>query len=122
MRVASDMRGRPLLQARFWLLLSCCTPHPARNILTKERALGLKRLTCVDSQPTSREIAHELGSRGRNWKQFTGKVKEQWGNLTDDDLTQIDGNREQLEGKIQARYGRAKDQVKKEVDDWLSRS
>jgi uncharacterized protein YjbJ (UPF0337 family) len=57
-----------------------------------------------------------------NWKQFSGKVKEKWGQLTDDDLTQIDGNREQLEGKIQARYGYAKDQVKKEVDDWLSRS
>jgi uncharacterized protein YjbJ (UPF0337 family) len=57
-----------------------------------------------------------------NWKQFTGKVKEQWGQLTDDDLTQINGNREQLEGKIQARYGYAKDQVKKDVDDWLNRS
>ena len=56
-----------------------------------------------------------------NWKQFTGKVKEQWGNLTDDDLTQINGNREQLEGKIQARYGYAKDKVKQEVDDWCNR-
>jgi uncharacterized protein YjbJ (UPF0337 family) len=56
-----------------------------------------------------------------NWKQFSGKVKEQWGKLTDDDITQINGNREQLEGKIQARYGYAKDQVKKEVDDWLGR-
>ena len=57
-----------------------------------------------------------------NWKQFSGKVKEKWGQLTDDDLAQINGNREQLEGKIQARYGYAKDQVKKEVDDWLSLS
>jgi uncharacterized protein YjbJ (UPF0337 family) len=57
-----------------------------------------------------------------NWKQFTGKVKEQWGKLTDDDVTQINGNREQLEGKIQERYGYAKDQVKKDVDDWLNRS
>jgi uncharacterized protein YjbJ (UPF0337 family) len=56
-----------------------------------------------------------------NWKQLTGKVKEQWGKLTDDDITQINGNREQLEGKIQARYGSAKDQVKKDVDDWISR-
>ena len=55
-----------------------------------------------------------------NWKQFSGKVKEKWGQLTDDDLTQIDGNREQLEGKIQARYGQAKDQVKKDVDTWLN--
>ena len=55
-----------------------------------------------------------------NWKQFSGKVKEKWGQLTDDDLTQINGNREQLEGKIQARYGHAKDQVKKDVDSWLN--
>lgn len=55
-----------------------------------------------------------------NWKQFSGKVKEKWGQLTDDDLTQINGNREQLEGKIQARYGTAKDQVKKDVDNWVN--
>ena len=36
-----------------------------------------------------------------DWKQFSGKVKTQWGKLTDDELTQINGNREQLEGKIQ---------------------
>jgi len=55
-----------------------------------------------------------------NWKQFSGKVKEKWGQLTDDDLAQINGNRDQLEGKIQARYGQAKDQVKKDVDNWLN--
>lgn len=40
-----------------------------------------------------------------NWKQMKGKVKEQWGKLTDDDLDVINGKREQLEGKIQERYG-----------------
>ena len=53
-----------------------------------------------------------------NWKQLKGKVKEQWGKLTDDDLTAINGRRDQLEGKIQERYGLAKDQVKKDIDDW----
>jgi uncharacterized protein YjbJ (UPF0337 family) len=47
-------------------------------------------------------------------------VKEKWGQLTDDDLNQIDGKREQLEGRIQQRYGQAKDMVRKDVDDWLS--
>lgn len=55
-----------------------------------------------------------------NWKQFTGKVKEQWGQLTDDDLKVINGRRDQLEGKLQERYGYNKDQIRKEVDDWLS--
>jgi uncharacterized protein YjbJ (UPF0337 family) len=53
-----------------------------------------------------------------NWKQFVGKVKEKWGKLTDDDIAAINGKREQLEGKIQERYGLGKDVVKKEVDDW----
>ena len=50
-----------------------------------------------------------------NWKQMKGKVKEKWGNLTDDDLTAVNGKRDQLEG-----YGLAKDQVKKDVDDWYN--
>jgi len=54
-----------------------------------------------------------------NWKQFTGRIREKWGKLTDDDLTAINGRRDQLEGKLQERYGYAKDQVRKDVDDWL---
>ncbi|QTL02363.1 CsbD family protein [Aquabacter sp. L1I39] len=53
-----------------------------------------------------------------NWKQFSGSVKTQWGKLTDDDMAQINGNREKLEGKLQERYGLAKDQVKEQVDTW----
>ena len=56
-----------------------------------------------------------------NWKQTKGKIKEQWGKLTEDDLDVVDGKRDQLEGKIQERYGLAKDQVRKEVDSWLER-
>lgn len=55
-----------------------------------------------------------------NWKQFAGHVKGQWGNLTDDDIKQIDGSREKLEGKLQARYGYAKEQIAKDVDRWLA--
>ncbi len=50
-----------------------------------------------------------------------GKIKEQWGKLTDDDLDQIAGKRDQLEGKIQERYGIEKDRVKTDVDDWYGR-
>ena len=56
-----------------------------------------------------------------NWKQFAGQVKAKWGQLTDDDITQINGKREQLEGKIHERYGKGKDQVKKDVDEFLNR-
>jgi uncharacterized protein YjbJ (UPF0337 family) len=55
-----------------------------------------------------------------NWKEVKGKVKEKWAKLTDDDLAAINGQREQLEGRLQKRYGNAKDQAKKDVDTWFS--
>lgn len=55
-----------------------------------------------------------------NWKQFKGKVQQQWGNLTDDDLDKIEGRREELAGLIQERYGKTKDEAGKAVDDWLT--
>jgi uncharacterized protein YjbJ (UPF0337 family) len=54
-----------------------------------------------------------------NWKQFKGKIKEKWGELTDDDIDRMEGSREQFEGKIQEKYGIGKDQAKRNVDDWL---
>jgi uncharacterized protein YjbJ (UPF0337 family) len=54
------------------------------------------------------------------WMQLKGKVREQWGKLTDDDLDVVAGKRDQLEGKIQERYGIAKDQVRKDVDTWVN--
>jgi uncharacterized protein YjbJ (UPF0337 family) len=51
-----------------------------------------------------------------NWKQFKGKVKEQWGKLTDDDIDVIAGKRDQLVGKIQQQYGITKDEAEKQVD------
>lgn len=53
-----------------------------------------------------------------NWKQMTGKVKEQWGKLTDDDMTVINGKRDQLVGKIQERHGILKDAAEKQVAQW----
>ena len=56
------------------------------------------------------------------WKQMTGSAKERWGKLTDDELTQIDGQRDQLVGKIQEKYGIAKDEAEKQVDEWSNAS
>ena len=53
-----------------------------------------------------------------NWKQVRGNVKRHWGKLTDLDLTAIGGRREELEGKIQERYGYTKDRVRKEIAEW----
>lgn len=53
------------------------------------------------------------------WKQMKGSVKQWWGDLTDDDLDQIDGQREKLEGKLQERYGWTKEQAREEVNQRL---
>lgn len=53
------------------------------------------------------------------WKQLRGSVKEQWGKLTDDDLEQIAGMRDQFVGKLQERYGIAREEAQKKADDWL---
>jgi uncharacterized protein YjbJ (UPF0337 family) len=52
------------------------------------------------------------------WKQFRGKVKEQWGKLTNDDLDVISGKSDQLAGRIQERYGIAKDEAQRQVKNW----
>lgn len=53
-----------------------------------------------------------------NWHQITGKIKQQWGDLRDDDLTIADGNREYLAGKVQERYGVTKDVAEQQVRDF----
>ena len=57
-----------------------------------------------------------------NWKQFKGKIKEQWGKLTDDDLDVIAGKRDQLLGRIQERHGITKDEAEKQVKEWQQRN
>jgi uncharacterized protein YjbJ (UPF0337 family) len=55
-----------------------------------------------------------------NWKEFKGKAQAKWGKLTNDDLDVVEGNRQQLIGRLQQRYGYAKDKAEQEVDSWLS--
>jgi uncharacterized protein YjbJ (UPF0337 family) len=52
------------------------------------------------------------------WKELKGAAKERWGRLTDDDLDVIAGQADQLIGRLQQRYGIARDEAQKQVDDW----
>ena len=55
-----------------------------------------------------------------NWNEFKGRVQQQWAKLTNDDLAQVNGKRTELCGRLQQRYGYAKDQAEREIDTWLT--
>ena len=57
-----------------------------------------------------------------NWKQVVGKARAQWGKLTDDDFNIVAGRREQLAGKIQERYGVAKEDADKQISEWVRKA
>jgi uncharacterized protein YjbJ (UPF0337 family) len=84
-------------------------------------ALQIRRSSLV------RTILLEIRSRLMNWdtiqgkwKQYKGQVKETWGDLTDDDLTEVEGKRDRLVGAIQERYGVARDEAERQVQDFES--
>ena len=56
-----------------------------------------------------------------DWKEFTGMVKERWGKLTDEDLTTFGGKSDQLAGLLQKKYGYAKDQAVREIDEFADK-
>ena len=58
----------------------------------------------------------------RHWTELKGRVKEKWGRLTNDDIDVIEGQRDQLVGAIQKRYGRAVEDVEREIDAFLDES
>lgn len=53
-----------------------------------------------------------------DWKQFKGKIREKWGEFTDDELDQVQGRREQFEGLLQKKMGYAKDEAKRQIDEF----
>ena len=53
-----------------------------------------------------------------DWKQLSGKAKAKWGKLTDNDLTVVAGKRDQLAGLLQEKYGYAKEQAEKELEEF----
>ena len=54
-----------------------------------------------------------------SWTEFKGKVKQRWGELSDDDVAHISGRRDELIGRLQARYGYGRDRARQEIDRWL---
>jgi uncharacterized protein YjbJ (UPF0337 family) len=68
-------------------------------------------------QPTQETSGMNTDQLKGNWKQFVGKAKEKWGRLTDDDWKVVEGKRDQLAGRIQERYGVAREEAERQVED-----
>lgn len=54
------------------------------------------------------------------WEQFKGGAKEQWGKLTEDDMTEIAGKRDKLVGKLQEKYGWGKEKAEEEANSFFN--
>ena len=84
-----------------------------------DRAVRYQRRPNHSDQRKKEDAVNWEQTKGR-WNQMKGAVKKQWGKLTDDDLAVIAGQRDQLVGKIQERYGIAKEEADKQVKTWES--
>ncbi len=92
-------------------------------ILAACAAVGIGTLPMMvysqaDAQTTQSDTKSMWEKIKGSWNQTKGAVKEQWGKLTDDDLLEIEGRRDQLVGKIQTRYGITREQAEAQVSTW----
>jgi uncharacterized protein YjbJ (UPF0337 family) len=106
------------------LIARCTGPRPFDGACGFLRSLDGVAISswcahCGDQIKRKAESVMDWNRIEGNWKQFKGRAKEKWGRLTDDDLDVINGRQDQLEGKIQERYGIAKDQAKSDVAAWF---
>jgi uncharacterized protein YjbJ (UPF0337 family) len=94
----------------------------SRRLLQLPLSGGCARRTSGGKPGLTKEIEMDWNIVEGNWKQFKGKVKQQWGKLTDDHLDVIAGKRDQLAGKIQESYGITKDEAEKQIKDFEERN
>lgn len=91
-----------------------------------------KRMTAMDNQNMNEKSMDEQYEKNQKmddhnmnnqtlkgeWNQLKGSVKQKWADLTDDDLTHIEGDRDKLVGRVQERYGHSKEDAERDVDEW----
>lgn len=70
----------------------------------------------ADDAKEARKEGRETQAEGL-WNQFSGRVKEAWGSLTDDEVDRFEGRRDQLIGKIQEKTGKTRAEVAKKLDE-----
>lgn len=83
------------------------------------RILNLRIQLWMHSEHIYKEIVMNEDIIKGKWKQLKGNMKKQWADLTDDDLQYAEGSHDYLVGRVQERYGRSKDEAKREVDKFV---
>jgi uncharacterized protein YjbJ (UPF0337 family) len=96
---------------RFVIGSAPMTNHPPAHLFGSH---WLPSITHSESEVTSMNWDQIEG----NWKQLKGRARQKWGKLTDDELDVIAGKKEQLVGKLQERYGMARQEAEREADQW----
>jgi uncharacterized protein YjbJ (UPF0337 family) len=96
-------------------ILAACAAFTVGTLPTIVHAQATGQATGQASQTDAKTIWEKFKG---TWNQTKGAVKEQWGKLTDDDLLEIEGRRDQLVGKIQVRYGITKEEAEAQVGTW----
>src|SRR6202049_1289980 len=81
--------------------------------------LSRRRKRVVPTASAKQETTMNWDRVEGNWKQIKGKVQQQWGKLTNDDLNLVEGKRTELVGRIQERYGIQRDEAERQIDSWL---
>src|SRR4030066_1022665 len=86
-----------------------------------EREVNFRGTPCFSEQQEERRANMNEDVLKGKWKEIKGGVKEKWGKLTEDDLTQVEGNQEKLLGLLQQKYGYAKEKAEQEYNDFTGR-
>ena len=101
---------------------ACCA-QPARSNAIYSRLFTIARAArAAFIIPHAEEPTRNKDQVQGNWKQLKGKVKEQWGKLTDNDLTIVEGNMDQLAGRVQERYGIQRDEAERQIKEFRHRN
>jgi len=86
---------------------------------SKEEAMNAAKEVGIDPSKMTGSTELNRDTFSGQWKQVKGEVKRKWGQLTDDDMTRIEGDYDKLIGSIQTRYGYTREQVEREIDDFF---
>src|SRR5262252_4515605 len=128
MSIALSLRWRRALALTAMKIQTAAPANPAFAVSIHDWLNGFLQIgrvhirSCAERRaaiPTKREDFMNWDQIEGKWKQVSGNFREKWGRLTDDDLIAINGRRDQLVGKVQERYGLAKEAAEKQVDEFI---